>query len=101
MLKPICDNICKLDIVDTTSRVGGGAMPEQGIPSIAVAIKPKSFSVGKLEKLLREQPVPIIGRVEHERLLLDMRTVAEDEVPLIVDSLVAVINGPTTSSVGI
>lgn len=97
----ICNNNCMLDIVETASRVGGGAMPEQGVPSIAVAIKPTSFSAGKLEKLLREQPVPIIGRVEHERLLLDMRTVAEDEIALIVDSLAAVINGSTKPVVNI
>ena len=100
-LKSICNGICSLDIIETTSRVGGGAMPEQGIASVAVGIKPVSFSASKLEKLLREQPIPIIGRVEHEQLLLDMRTVAEDEVMLIVDALVTVVNGLTPASVGI
>lgn len=90
-LKAKCKGLFQLDIVATTSRVGGGAMPEQGVESIAVAIQSESFSAGKLEKLLRGQPIPIIGRVEHERLLLDMRTVAEDEVVLIVDAMVAAI----------
>ena len=100
-LKAMCTGIFKLDIVETTSRVGGGAMPEQGLASVAVGIKPESFSASKLEKVLRAQPIPIIGRVEHEKLLLDMRTVAEDEVELIVDAFVAVIDGLTPTSVNI
>ena len=62
-------------------------MPEQGIASWAVAIKPEVLKIHLLEERLRQAPVPVVGRVEDDRLLLDMRTVAEDELDLLAESL--------------
>jgi len=78
---------CAFGIVDVSSRVGGGAMPEQNLASKAVAIRSNKCSTHELEQLLREQDIPVVGRVENDQLLFDMRTVAEDEVELIVETL--------------
>jgi L-seryl-tRNA(Ser) seleniumtransferase len=72
--------VCRLDLVDTDSRVGGGAMPEQGLPSKALALRPLTISVNALEEGLRRLDLPIIGRIENDALLLDLRTVADQEV---------------------
>ena len=72
--------VCRLDLVDTESRVGGGAMPEQGLPSKALAMRPLTISVNALEEGLRRLDLPIIGRIENGALLLDLRTVADQEV---------------------
>jgi L-seryl-tRNA(Ser) seleniumtransferase len=71
---------CQLSVVDTESRVGGGALPEQGLPSKALALRPLTLSVNALEEGLRRLPLPIIGRIEHDLLLLDLRTVSDQEV---------------------
>ena len=45
------------------------------------------MSVNRLEILLRALDVPIIGRIEDDSMLLDMRTVADDEIASLADSL--------------
>ena len=81
---------CGVAVVAAASRVGGGAMPEQDLPSRAVALRPVSMKVTDLEKKLRQASMPVIGRIENEAYLLDMRTVADDEVPLLADVLLEV-----------
>jgi len=82
---------CELALADTMARVGGGAMPEQNLPSRAVALIPAGFSVNRLEELLRHEEIPVIGRIEDDRFLLDMRTVADDEVAVLADTLTRVL----------
>jgi len=79
---------CLISVFDTVSRVGGGAMPEQNLASRAVIIEPAGTTVSRLEKKLRQLEVPVIGRVEDDRLILDMRTVADNEVNLLSDCLI-------------
>jgi L-seryl-tRNA(Ser) seleniumtransferase len=55
-------------------------MPEQGLPSKALALRPLTISVNTLEEGLRRLDLPIIGRIENGALLLDLRTVADQEV---------------------
>lgn len=62
-------------------------MPEQNIASWAVSVRPGNMKMSRFEHLLRHAPVPVVGRVEGDRLLLDMRTIADDELSLLVESL--------------
>lgn len=78
---------CALTVVDIMSRVGGGAMPEQNLASRAVALQPKETGVSQLELVLRTLDIPIIGRIEDNQLLLDMRTIADDELKIIDQGL--------------
>lgn len=79
-------------IIETFSRVGGGAMPEQNLPSRAIAIAPLNHNVSSLERSLRHLDIPVIARIEDDRLLFDLRTVADDEIPLIHKALVGVLS---------
>ena len=74
---------CTVKVVNIMSRVGGGAMPVQNLASRGLALQPLSLTVSHLEAALRCLDVPIIGRIEDDRLLLDMRTVADNELSLI------------------
>lgn len=74
---------CTISVKVTGSRVGGGALPEEELESRAVVLEPLDRSVNELEKGLRLSRLPIIGRIEENRYILDMRTVGDDEVPLI------------------
>lgn len=78
---------CAFAMIRSSSRVGGGAMPEQNVPSWAVTVQPTALKVSLLEKRLRQAPFPVIGRIEEDHLLLDMRTVADDEIDPLVESL--------------
>jgi L-seryl-tRNA(Ser) seleniumtransferase len=74
---------CTIEIAEVMSRVGGGAMPEQNLPSRGVVLRPLEMKVTRLEQALRKVEVPVIGRVEHDRLIIDMRTVRGDELHFI------------------
>lgn len=71
----------------TVSRYGGGSLPDVEVPSCAISFNPDSvkpnLSATKLARLFRELERPIIGRIENERFLLDLRAVLpEDEAAL-------------------
>jgi len=78
---------CSVTVKVTGSRVGGGAMPEEDLESRAVVLEPHDRSVNRLEKDLRTNTLPVIGRIEEDRYLLDMRTVGDDEISLVVNIL--------------
>ena len=70
-----------VDAVETRSQIGSGALPVSLLPSVALALRPASRSGAAVEALarsLRGLPVPVIGRIEAGRVLLDLRCL-EDE----------------------
>ncbi len=73
----------------TISTVGGGAMPTAELPSFAVTLA--GASPEGLDRRLRSAAVPVIGRIDAGRLWLDVRTIADDELPLVA---AAVSSGP-------
>ena len=83
----------RLELLAVNSRVGGGALPELALPSWAVALRPVGFSLSRWEKALREAEIPVIGRIENERFLLDLRTVADHELPLLASTLQTTYSG--------
>jgi len=68
-------------------------LPEEGLPSRAVAVAPQEISINELEKRLRGLPLPVIGRIENDWLLLDMRTVSDREVPHLAGCIRAALEG--------
>ena len=72
------------DIVPTEGRVGGGSVPNQSLPSYAIAL---DGNVEALEENLRLGIQPIIGRIHEGRYLLDVRTLFEADFPVIVEAL--------------
>lgn len=77
--KPLADR-CGVALARINSRVGGGALPEMDMPSSAVCLAPREMSLNTLERRLRAASLPVIGRIENDRFLLDMRTVADREL---------------------
>jgi L-seryl-tRNA(Ser) seleniumtransferase len=68
---------------EDVSQVGGGALPLQELPTFVVSIKPLDIAVNNLEENLRKGNPPIISRISKEELVLDMRTVFDEEIPLL------------------
>jgi L-seryl-tRNA(Ser) seleniumtransferase len=59
------------------SVIGGGATPEQPIPTYLVVIG--CLDVGAVERRLRAENPAVLARIERDRLVLDLRTVLEEE----------------------
>jgi L-seryl-tRNA(Ser) seleniumtransferase len=82
LLKAAISVQIKVEIADGSSMVGGGALPVQTLPTKLVALSSEGISASRLETYFREYDPPIIGRVENELFLLDVRTLqpGDDEV---------------------
>jgi L-seryl-tRNA(Ser) seleniumtransferase len=72
------------------SMIGGGSLPEEGLPTRVVAIPAHDGrSVTELAQRLRQSQPPVIGRIERDQLLLDPRTVAPEDDSTLVEAAAA------------
>jgi L-seryl-tRNA(Ser) seleniumtransferase len=75
-------DIAGVSLVETKSQIGSGALPVAMLPSTSLALRPVARRTGAavetLARALRALPVPVIGRIEAGRVLLDLRCL-EDE----------------------
>ena len=76
---------------EATSQVGGGTMPDVELPTVIVHIKSESMSAETLANCLRtENAPPIVGRIQKDELLLDLRTVTVEEEDMMIHALVSI-----------
>lgn len=75
-LQPAITGI-KMEVVESSSTVGGGSLPGQTLLTKALAIS--GCSVDALAEKLRQSDPPIIARIEEDRLLFDPRTVLPEQ----------------------
>jgi len=71
--------------------VGGGSLPEESLPTRLVAVKPP-YAVEEFARRLRLAAPPLLGRVEGEYFLIDMRTV----LPSLDTALLQVVENAVT-----
>ncbi len=83
MLENIDDARLSVDLIDTTSRPGGGALPLLTLPSKGVGVKVQGISANAVEEQMRNHEIPIIGRIEEDLFIMDLRTISDDELPTI------------------
>jgi L-seryl-tRNA(Ser) seleniumtransferase len=69
------------------TRSGLFSVLTDGCPSYGVALAPADGDIGSFDRRLRSLSVPIVGRVEGDRLILDLRTVLPRQDPMLVESL--------------
>ena len=70
-----------------SSQVGGGAYPLQELPTRVVSLRAKSVSSHDLETRLRAHRPPVITRIRRDELVLDLRTIQDDEFSLLAQAL--------------
>ena len=80
------------DLVACASQIGSGALPLETLPSAGLAIRPTAKraagqALTSLAASLRALPIPVIGRIENQALILDLRCL-EDEA-LFINNLSA------------
>lgn len=75
----------QVEVQPGSSQVGGGSLPAQDLPTWTVAVHASRFSTPQIEHRLRMARTPIIGRIESDRYLLDVRTLQEDDPALVVE----------------
>lgn len=81
----------QIEAADTRATVGGGSLPGATLPSAGVALRPHTahrWTLDELAAALRRGLPPIVGRIEGDVFLLDLRTVHPDDDELIARRLV-------------
>ncbi len=71
-------------VVEGESLLGGGSTPEQSLPTFLIALP---GDAAPLERRLRLRVLPVITRIQNERVVLDLRTVSSKEEGLLLDAV--------------
>ena len=88
----------QVEVVESRAPLGGGSAPGASLPSRALAVNSHNLSVDAMLERLRQCETPIIARVEDDRVLLDLRTVAAERDALVVAALAKMIEEPSDVS---
>jgi len=86
----------KLDAkIETTagfSELGSGSLPTQQIASRLVSVQPKKMTTEQLAEKLRKYNPPIIARVADEKVLIDPRTLRNEDDRIVTEALTAILH---------
>lgn len=90
-LKALLDDsmFFKCRVVEAAEQVGGGSAPTTELKGIAVKLETE-IPAEKIERLLRKNNIPIIARIIRDAVYFDMRTVADEELPIIAEAMAAI-----------
>jgi len=75
-----------ISIEPTPAYVGGGALPEQALPSVGLVFGPERSAADMITAFRRWSP-PIIGRIDNDRFILDLKAVDLDDLPEIARAI--------------
>ena len=79
-----------VEVEDGESVMGGGSTPGQSLPTRLVTLSHGRHGAQALASLLRKNRPPIVARVEEDRVVLDLRTVFEDQEDAMVQAVEAI-----------
>jgi L-seryl-tRNA(Ser) seleniumtransferase len=103
-LRPLLPEDVVIQIREGVSVIGGGSTPDQSLATSVIAIASPRISARQLEENMRRpelqvpgpgksiSPIPVIGRIEDEQLILDLRTVQIEEEPELIARLAAALS---------
>jgi L-seryl-tRNA(Ser) seleniumtransferase len=74
-------------MISGSSAVGGGSAPGVQLPTVLLSIARDGQSAATTEQWLRDLDPPVIARIEHDRVVLDLRTVLPDQDRLLEELL--------------
>ncbi len=76
----------RVELADGHSTIGGGSAPGSALPTLLVAVDAGAGTPSLLESALRRGVPPVVARIEHDRVVLDLRTVPPAQDHLLADS---------------
>ena len=81
-------------VIETTSTVGGGSLPEETQPSRGVALS--AASAARAVGALRRADPPVIARIIDDRVVLDLRSVLPEHDDALASAVIGALAGPQT-----
>ena len=83
LLEAAPGNRMTIEVLDVVSKPGGGTLPLLELPSKGLGVRIDGLSANAVEKSLRRNSPPIIGRIEDDRYIMDMRTLQDDQLEIV------------------
>jgi L-seryl-tRNA(Ser) seleniumtransferase len=80
-------DVLDLSVERSLSQIGGGALPEVGVPTWVIAVRSRVLDDSLIERILREGAIAVVARVEKRAVCLDLRTVLPDEEKIVEEVL--------------
>jgi L-seryl-tRNA(Ser) seleniumtransferase len=93
MLDQLDNQRLSVSLIDSASKAGGGSLPLSELPTKCIGIRISKMSASVIEKTMRRNDPPVIGRIEDDIFLMDMRTVAADELTEIANAIRTCLKG--------
>jgi L-seryl-tRNA(Ser) seleniumtransferase len=87
IVSQIQSDVMVVEPTPVDSIVGGGTAPRSKLPSHAIALRHKHLSAEELLTNLRRLDMPIVGRIDNDCVMLDLRTVEPELDALLTTSL--------------
>jgi L-seryl-tRNA(Ser) seleniumtransferase len=75
------------------SQMGSGSLPTQNLATTLVAIEPKKISAESLAKRLRLYETPVVARIQNNQVLIDPRTLRDDDDTVIIKAVTEILAG--------
>jgi len=91
-LRRVVDDKIDIETINSTTQMGSGSLPARDIPSRVVVLTPLYTTAEKLAHALRLADPPIFTRIEADKVIIDARTVADEEAPWIDRALKQVVD---------
>jgi L-seryl-tRNA(Ser) seleniumtransferase len=79
--------VAKARPVRTAAAAGGGTLPLAEIPSAGVSVEAPGYTPAELAARLRRRRPPVVGRVESDVFIVDLRTVRPEDDGVLADAL--------------
>jgi L-seryl-tRNA(Ser) seleniumtransferase len=83
----------EIAIKESRSTIGGGSLPGETLPTIVLSVQSVDRSLPSADqqaKLFREQSPPIIGRIESNKFVFDLRTVFPHQDQILISAIESV-----------
>lgn len=81
----------RIQITEDEGMIGGGSAPNVVLPNVVLEVTHERFSAYRLAESLRRGELPIVARIHNDKLILDVRTIFEEEIPLIAQKLTEIL----------
>jgi len=73
----------KIEIAESQAYLGSGSLPTEAIPSFVMTVSLPEMSATELARRLRLDDACVFGRIENDRVCLDVRTLTDEQVPAV------------------
>ncbi|MGL6066821.1 MAG: L-seryl-tRNA(Sec) selenium transferase [Cetobacterium sp.] len=84
-LKTLLESInISCEIIKTEAIIGGGSMPDATIESYGLSIN--SLEANRINRAFLKEEVPIVGRIQNNQFIIDLKTIHSDEYPIILNN---------------